>query len=1096
MSVRGDFIEIWHGPANSELDDELLNFYEGQIVDSGESSLVVVTPTARKKRAVQREIGGRLGKSLVGLPVLRLEEFVDELFETLKIAALDFDDHVRRVILEEVLSGLEPENYFYRNESENLVDPFRKFFGDLKDYDYTPERLEERLEEDGLSGEKYRDLLDIYDQFEEARRGSLREAIGFDAELVSTPDKIHKLIGGDGLESFEETFPRVEYVVFEGFYTFRPPHKKLIESLADRTEVIVGLYLEDYPSKAFELPGEVVEWFENRPELEVEEREFGNPRNDSIYPVTRNLFVSRRDRKSDQTGEDPGLSFFREDSRLEEVRTIASKIKQMFREGKIERMGDVAVVFPDSAKYEGLIRTVFPQYDLPYDFARGFPLANSPVAKAIQSIVGLVKANYRREDVTGFLMSDYVTAPRELDAVFLDTQARKAGIEGGNEDLRIEEWVGKLEERAEFLKSRSKEMEVGGRHYTEMDRKIDERNARKIEEQLPILKEKVLEPVEGLRLSRDMQEFLDELEELVKRFEIPRNSTSDDMDGELCERNESSLQEFASMFKELRVAESLRSGERDFSRCVEVFRSACSRRKIRSKSPERERVQILDPLEIQGIHFPQVFFGGLLDEDFPRKPRRSWIIPEESDAVELIERKGEARYLLYHVLRGTTRSLTLSCPTKPKQEDRRVASPFLKHVEDLSGPGLELERPEPHSVADLQEWMGDRLGEPTEEEETLKAGTYLAQTERRSVKNSSRNYLVERGRQLETSLSEYEGVISDEDILENLEGKYTEEEYVHSSSRIDDYAKCPFKFYMDRVLGLEELEEVDVEISPMDKGSVIHEILSDFFEWRRDEFETAALRGDMEEKEIRRLEDKIQRIAEEEIGKYHYEGVFWESFVSDVISGFDGEPPGLLKRFLRHEMEEVEDEYEPTHFEVRPGEFSDSDTVVLDLDGAEFRTTGYIDRVDVRGSDGGEVHRIIDYKTGSVTPKAIKEGLSFQMPIYMLSWSAVQGLDFDQVNARYYLVPARGGVGLKPAWNDISEGWRNFPGRGHLVELLSEIVERMKEGKYNLPFFDKRLPCRYCKFTNVCRHDPSHMRLVRMSLGEEAEEYYVPEVED
>src|SRR5204863_5996375 len=55
-----------------------------------------------------------------------------------------------------------------------------------------------------------------------------------------------------------------------------------------------------------------------------------------------------------------------------------------------------------------------------------------------------------------------------------------------------------------------------------------------------------------------------------------------------------------------------------------------------------------------------------------------------------------------------------------------------------------------------------------------------------------------------------------------------------SPTGLQQWARCPFSYFLDRVLGLRELDDPgDVEtISPVDRGSLVHAILEQFFRQR------------------------------------------------------------------------------------------------------------------------------------------------------------------------------------------------------------------------------------------------------------------------
>ena len=55
-------------------------------------------------------------------------------------------------------------------------------------------------------------------------------------------------------------------------------------------------------------------------------------------------------------------------------------------------------------------------------------------------------------------------------------------------------------------------------------------------------------------------------------------------------------------------------------------------------------------------------------------------------------------------------------------------------------------------------------------------------------------------------------------------------ERVTSATRLEGWAACPFAYLLRNVLGVEEVEnpEDELQITPRDKGSLVHQVLEDF----------------------------------------------------------------------------------------------------------------------------------------------------------------------------------------------------------------------------------------------------------------------------
>ncbi len=55
------------------------------------------------------------------------------------------------------------------------------------------------------------------------------------------------------------------------------------------------------------------------------------------------------------------------------------------------------------------------------------------------------------------------------------------------------------------------------------------------------------------------------------------------------------------------------------------------------------------------------------------------------------------------------------------------------------------------------------------------------------------------------------------------------EEKVYSATMLEDYALCPFRYYMRNILALEPIEDVSEDVQSRDLGSLFHETAFRFY---------------------------------------------------------------------------------------------------------------------------------------------------------------------------------------------------------------------------------------------------------------------------
>jgi RecB family exonuclease len=261
----------------------------------------------------------------------------------------------------------------------------------------------------------------------------------------------------------------------------------------------------------------------------------------------------------------------------------------------------------------------------------------------------------------------------------------------------------------------------------------------------------------------------------------------------------------------------------------------------------------------------------------------------------------------------------------------------------------------------------------------------------------------------------YDGNLAGQDLPDLALGGTT------SATRLEAWVNCPHAFLMQYLLGVEVVVEPEraLEINPLDKGSLIHEVLERFIAE-----EIAARRaGPWSGPDL----DRLLEIADDVFAKYLERGLtgrpmFWHRDRARILAD--------LVRFAQ------EDDGRPLATELR------FDTVAYPLpDGRTVRFRGSIDRVDDAGPG---VARVTDYKTGStrqykgLSPSDPHQGgTHLQLAVY---GNAVrQLLDRSDVEAWYWFVTDKGKF-ERIGYQFTSEVLAEVGG------ALGEIVDGIKSG--------------------------------------------------
>ena len=236
----------------------------------------------------------------------------------------------------------------------------------------------------------------------------------------------------------------------------------------------------------------------------------------------------------------------------------------------------------------------------------------------------------------------------------------------------------------------------------------------------------------------------------------------------------------------------------------------------------------------------------------------------------------------------------------------------------------------------------------------------------------------------------------------------TDPAVVVSPTRLQTYAANPFDYLLEQVLRVDipELPEERYELSPLDRGNLVHETLDDFL---REVLDRPGGPPDPDTPWTDADRARLREVAEVRCASYEAQGLtgrrlFWHRDRRRIFADLD--------RFLVEDSAVRADQRLRTvATELRFGFAPGPAAVELPLsDGATLRFRGAADRVD-RTSAGALW--VIDYKTGwprgvdPVDPTA--RGTMLQLPVYAHAALASFGAPDTPVGASYWYVSTKGG---------------------------------------------------------------------------------------
>ncbi|RKU12234.1 hypothetical protein C6503_17795 [Candidatus Poribacteria bacterium] len=611
-------------------------------------------------------------------------------------------------------------------------------------------------------------------------------------------------------------------------------------------------------------------------------------------------------------------------------------------------------------------------------------------------------------------------------------------------------------------------------------------------------------------------EFQRYVDDLLKKGEVVQHILNPmlEKNNEIVEGEVEAYRHFKRIVKELcSVLRSESERSRFLDEYVEKLHHIAKHTHYQNRvTTKEETVKIASQLsELRSLEFNTVFLCDFAEGSFPENYGSDPLLPDHPYRTEE-EHLHNNRFMFYGVLKSFRERLYLLAPQR-EREAELIASPFLGQLKAIADVDETEKIPNPSqgSVTGFLSAYGNHVWTTPP---TPNGGFAPEIANMRPLINHV--IAVEKSREETHKHLAYEGVLTaaplSVDSRKQLERRHR---WTYSVTELETYAKCPFQYFVGNVLklGIKD-EEVEDELSSLEKGSLLHKVLFTFFYNRReqgypsipectdDDFEAAK----------RQLNEILQDASEERRGERNEppigaNNLFWQTDIAKLRVA--------LHKWL--EAERTSDlSVMPHYFEVSFGQNHEPRDPELScltpISIGNVRMRGKIDRIDI----GNGAFNVIDYKTGNSTIRMpeILSGRSLQLSIYLQIAKKLldnNGItDLEAASGLYHKIrldqcKVELGIGTEfqngIAYKSFSgKDWKKFNSSGQLLEgkvfderllrvsgYVQQYVESISKGDFplitrvetfvasegegNAPIApnNKTEPCNYCAYKRGCR---------------------------
>lgn len=241
-----------------------------------------------------------------------------------------------------------------------------------------------------------------------------------------------------------------------------------------------------------------------------------------------------------------------------------------------------------------------------------------------------------------------------------------------------------------------------------------------------------------------------------------------------------------------------------------------------------------------------------------------------------------------------------------------------------------------------------------------------------------------------------EYVRSDDNLSEETLDLVYKKEITSSVSRLEQFKRCPFNYYLQYVLKLKENKEY--VMTSMDTGSLMHEVLEKISKYIVSKNITWQLIA-IDEKTNNVIEEKISEIIDE---------IFEENFLMYLKSARYVVFKNKLKKSMVKIVNAIADSFNHSEFKPLGYEIAFEDgalfaPIKVELENKTMYLRGKIDRIDSLSLNGDTYIRIVDYKSSNKNIKLsdVKDGINLQLMTYM--WAMLKNK--DKINKTGNVIP-------------------------------------------------------------------------------------------
>lgn len=915
----------------------------------------------------------------MNIDVIGFSRLAFRIFEDMGVPVTSvLEEYEKSMLIRVVLGKLSKDLLVYRSsiDRSGFVQEIKSLISEFIQYDIKSEDIDKLTESETSIRmnpallAKLKDIKLIYSKFLELL--SQRDS-GLSEERLKL---LARLLGGN--EECSITDGTV--FVFDEFRGYTPDQLKVIGALSKRAkEMVFSLLIEpEIIRKDIKLKNHDLFYQSQNTLRQLQESvgakpqivycEGGLKRPDMLKHLEKHMLrfpVKEYMGEEDINSEEASLQINYAPDMENEIRIIAEDILRFVKKGY--RYKDIAVVSGDIESFDDLAGGIFEEYGIPYFADYNRKLKKNPFTQALVKVLDIVDRDYDYAGVFGLIKTGILDID-EYAADNLENYVLRTGIRGSK--LWNQEIVYKGKNQSDDVLAKYEGMNSVRKTILDIMKPFDG---------LEYKEHTVKEYIAAIRIFMEQCYFEERLKassDFVETCGIYGDAKAMRSLWGVLNRLLDETEDF--------LGDSLMNIH-DFS---EIIQSGINEISIGVIPPTLDSVMVMDMTRSRILETKVLFFANMTDSVVPPASSTGGLISEKDKLVidsifeetksgkhlsdHGVEKKVKDLFIIYQLMSKPTDYLRLSCSMKSVEGSASSPSYIIGRVMRLF-PGIEIRNKEVTPLSgtarsdrlDYIFGLRNMLEELHDSDDGELSSEHMDKMKTIAVYNRYSDGVtdyIKKG----LDFSNPAGDI-DPDIMKNLTLKL-------SVSKMETYMSCPYSYFMQYVLGLQDRPEKKLEY--FDVGNIIHKAL---------ECTVNAV--------IKEHDNNWKNLSDEQLKSIMavYFDEAWKEYrsndISDDINGKTVAVADNLKYLSDRTILTLRDHiiagnllprYTEQKFSVQfDAERPDGEKVPITI-------LGIIDRIDTKSEDGKTYIRIIDYKTGSESfdPQRIREGTQLQLSLY------------------------------------------------------------------------------------------------------------------